>query len=328
VASGWRILFIKYPSLWKIRELLEQWITRLQTLLSLDKKQIGVIGGGKDRRTGIVDVAILQSLNRKGEIKPFIEDYGQVIVDECHHISAFSFEQVLKALKAKYVLGLTATPTRKDGHHPIVFMQCGPIRMRIDAKSQISVHGFEHVVIPRYTNFKLENDAPESIQNIYGLLIQDEARNEMIFDDVLRALEEGRTPILLTGRVAHVDALEKRLTPFVKNVIVLRSGLGRKRREALQKRIVSIPENEERVYIATGKLIGEGFDEPRLDTLFLVHPISWRGTLEQYVGRLHRKHPSKTSVQVYDYVDVQVPQLLSMFRKRVAGYRAMGYSGV
>ncbi|WP_434006909.1 TOTE conflict system archaeo-eukaryotic primase domain-containing protein [Paenibacillus konkukensis] len=311
------------------RELMDQWRERLSTFLNLEKKDIGIVGGGKEKRTGIVDIAIIQSLNQKGVIKGYIEEYGQIIVDECHHVSAFSFEQVLKKAKAKYVLGLTATPARQDGHQPIVLMQCGPIRIKIDAKSQAQARGMEHKVVPRYTNFRLPASiSPLGIQDIYQYLVQDEERNNMIFDDLLKALEQGRSPILLTERTAHVEYFENRLKNFAKNVIVLRGGMGKKQREAVREQIAGISDSEERVFIATGKLIGEGFDDARLDTLFLVHPISWKGTLQQYAGRLHRVHQSKQDVQIYDYVDLQVPMLMSMYKKRVKGYQAMGYHGM
>ncbi|REE90631.1 hypothetical protein A8990_106136 [Paenibacillus taihuensis] len=311
------------------RELMDQWKERLATFLDRSPQDIGIIGGGKEKRTGIVDIAVIQSLNNKGQIKDYITEYGQIIVDECHHISAFSFEQVLKKANAKYVVGLTATPTRQDGQQPIVLMQCGPIRTRIDAKSQAYVRGFEHKVLPRYTTFQLSIQTPTpSIQTIYQELIEDEARNELIFDDILKCLEEGRSPILLTERTAHVEYFEKKLDNFAKNVIVLRGGMGKKQREELRQRIASIPDTEERVFIATGKLIGEGFDDARLDTLFLVHPISWKGSLQQYAGRLHRSHANKQEVRIYDYIDIQVPLLMSMYKKRVKGYRAMGYRGM
>ncbi len=311
------------------RELMEQWKERLGTFLDLDPKSIGIIGGGKDRRTGIVDIAVIQSLNHKGVVKDCVEEYGQLVVDECHHVSAFSFEQVLKKAKAKYVLGLTATPTRQDGHQPIVQMQCGPIRIKIDAKSQAQTRGMEHKVIPRYTNFRLPGEmGTPGIQAVYQLLVEDEERNNMIFDDLLTALDQGRSPILLTERTAHVEYFENRLKNFAKNVIVLRGGMGKKQRQAIREQIAGISDTEERVFIATGKLIGEGFDDARLDTLFLVHPISWKGTLQQYAGRLHRSHQGKREVQIYDYVDLQVPVLAAMYKKRVKGYQAMGYRGM
>ncbi|TDF97057.1 TOTE conflict system archaeo-eukaryotic primase domain-containing protein [Paenibacillus piri] len=311
------------------RELMDQWKERLSTFLNVDKKSIGVIGGGKEKRTGQIDIAVIQSLNQKGIIKEYINEYGQIVVDECHHVSAFSFEQILKKATAKHVFGLTATPTRQDGHQPIVLMQCGPIRIRVDAKSQALTRNMQLKVIPRYTPFRMPNQLSNpGIQDVYRALINDEERNEMIFDDLLRCLEQGRSPILLAERTAHVEYFEKRLQNFAKNVIVLRGGMGKKQRASLREKIAAIGDKEERVLIATGKLIGEGFDDARLDTLFLVHPISWKGTLQQYAGRLHRSHINKIDVQVYDYIDLQVPVLMSMFRKRVKGYKLMGYTGV
>ncbi|MBP1991765.1 TOTE conflict system archaeo-eukaryotic primase domain-containing protein [Paenibacillus eucommiae] len=263
------------------RELMDQWKERLQTFLDLPKESIGIVGGGKDKRTGIVDIAVIQSLNHKGEVKDYIKDYGQIIVDECHHVSAFSFEQVLMQAKSKYVFGLTATPKRQDGQEAIMIMQLGPVRIRVDAKMQAVSRGFSLTVIPRYTQFQLPGGSEtKGIQDIYQLLVTDEERNSKIFDDLLSCLDKGRSPLLLLERTAHVAYFEKRLEKFAKNIIVLRGGMGKKQREAIRQQIASIPDHEERVFIATGKLIGEGFDDARLDTLFLAHPISWKGTLQ------------------------------------------------
>lgn len=308
------------------RQLMDQWRERLGLFLDLPQESIGLIGGGKAKQSAAVDVATLQSLNRKGEIQDLVADYGQVIVDECHHVSAFSFEQVLRQVKARYVCGLTATPTRKDGHHPIIFMQCGPLRFRINTKKHTAYSPFEHYVLVRRTGFTLPcNTDNPGIQEIYAALIEDEARNEMIINDLLQALEAGRSPILLTERTSHVEYFQKRLQNFARNVIVLRGGMGRKQLQAVQERLATIPDSQERVLIATGRYIGEGFDDARLDTLFLVSPVSWKGTLQQYAGRLHRQHHNKQNVLIYDYLDDQVPQLLRMYNKRLGGYRAMGY---
>jgi superfamily II DNA or RNA helicase len=269
---------------------------------------------------------MIQSLNRKGVVNDILAEYGQIIVDECHHVSAFSFEQVLRQAKAKYVVGLTATPVRKDGHHPIIIMQCGPIRFRVDARKQAQERPFEHVVISRHTSFRMPPGEEEGIQYIYAAMIRHTPRNDLIFSDLLSALEEGCSPILLTERTEHVDEFAERLKGFAKNVIILKGGTGKKQRKELTQRIASIPEGEERVLIATGKYIGEGFDDARLDTLFLAMPISWRGTLQQYAGRLHRFHDSKKVVRIYDYVDVEVPMLVRMYKKRLQGYGAIGYS--
>lgn len=192
-------------------------------------------------------------------------------------------------------------------------MQCGPVRYKVDAKSQAKLRDFEHHIIPRHTEFKLEEmerDIP--IHEYYEKLIANENRNDLIFNDLLLALDQGRSPILLTDRTAHLEYFQNRLKGFAKNVIVLRGGLGKKEWKLINEQLKSIPSNEERVLLATGRFAGEGFDDARLDTLFLVMPISWQGTLQQYAGRLHRQFDSKREVQVYDYVDVQIPMFMRM----------------
>lgn len=308
------------------QQLLEQWRERLSVFLDVPIKGIGVIGGGRNKPTGIIDVGMLQSLSRQGVVDEVITEYGQIIVDECHHLSAFSFEQVLKKAKAHYVLGLTATPIRKDGHHPIILMQCGQIRYRVSSKAQISLNQMQHGVRIKHTNFRLpDNYSNLKITDIYAALTIDEDRNEQIFNDVLSALEEKRTPLLLTERTQHLDWFYNRFMKFVKHVFVLQGGMKRSERESILKALTELPENEERLIIATGRYIGEGFDDSRLDTLFLALPISWQGTLQQYVGRLHRIHEGKRDVIVYDYVDYQVPVLAKMYQKRLRKYHAMGY---
>jgi superfamily II DNA or RNA helicase len=308
------------------RQLLDQWIERLSQFLDMPKESIGQIGGGKNVRTGNIDVGIIQSLYRKGAVKDFVAEYGHVIVDECHHVSAFSFEQVMKQVKAKYVLGLTATPIRKDGHHPIIIMQCGPIVFRISEKEQKMP--FDHTVIPRSTDFVLTEDqaTDASIQDIYGALIHDEKRNELILQDVLKSLKAGRFPLLLTERTEHLEYFRRHLEGSVKNIFLFKGGMGVKQRRELYNKLASVSDNEERIIISTGRYIGEGFDNARLDTLFLVMPVSWRGTIRQYVGRLHRLHDSKKEVLVYDYVDSNVLKLKRMFNRRINGYKAVGYS--
>lgn len=217
------------------RQLLDQWVARLANFLDLPPKSIGQIGGGKRKPTGIVDVAIIQSLVRQGEVDDIVGDYGHLAVDECHHLSAVSFEAVARRCKAKYVLGLSATVARKDGHHPIIFMQCGPVRFRANAKQQAAQRPFGHRVILRHTGFTLppasEADRP-AIQDVYAALAKDEARNAMIFDDVLKALEAGRSPVILTERKDHALLLTERLSRFARNVVLLHGGLGVKARRA------------------------------------------------------------------------------------------------
>lgn len=306
--------------------LLDQWITQLALFLDIEEKEIGRIGGGKHKPNKKIDVAMFQSLIRKENVDELVAAYGHVIVDECHHLPAISFERVLKEVKARFITGLTATLQRRDGHHPIIEMQLGPIRFAVDARNQSAERPFAHVLIKRCTSFSLQGDsANPRIQELYSQLVLDDRRNEMICDDMLNALEEGRSPILLTERKDHLDYFAERLSKFAKNVVVLRGGKGVKARREMLDHLKSIPDEAERLILATGRYIGEGFDDSRLDTLFLALPVSWKGTLVQYAGRLHRLHPGKEEVQIYDYVDESVPMLARMFERRSRGYRAMGY---
>ena len=304
-------------------QLMDQWASRLSTFLGIDEKEIGKLGGGKRKQGGCIDIALMQSLNRKGVVDNRIAEYGQIIVDECHHLSAFSFEQIMKAAKARYVLGLTATPMRRDGHHPIIFMQCGPIRYRSNEKHQH--RPFDHEVIHRNTGFRLPVET-EAIHEIYAFLAQSLERNQQIVIDVKTALEAGRSPLVLTERKDHLFLLAEQLKGCTEHIITLCGGMGIKQRRLEMEKLTSLPSGASRLILATGKLIGEGFDDPQLDTLFLAMPISWRGTLQQYAGRLHRLHDGKKIVQVYDYIDENLPVLMRMFDKRLKGYRAMGYA--
>jgi superfamily II DNA or RNA helicase len=329
VVAAWLIAGRKVNTLVLVhrRQLMDQWLERLASFLGISPKEIGQFGGGKKKLTGEIDIGILQSLNRKGDINEIVAEYGQIIVDECHHLSAFTFELVLKRARAKYVVGLTATPFRKDGHHPIITMQCGPIRFKETDKKAAKMRPFRHIVVSRHTDFKMAPDlANPGIQDIYASLVHDKDRNNLIFHDLLKVLEMGSSPLVLTERVEHLELLASRLKGVAANVIVLKGGAGGKERKALMDQIKAIPEQNQRVLIATGRYVGEGFDDARLDTLFLVMPISWRGTLQQYAGRLHRLHGNKRVVRIYDYVDIHVPLLMRMFRKRIKAYKTIGYS--
>jgi len=325
------------------QQLLGQWNDRLKDFLNInevlssqEKKRgrrkvqnaVGLIGAGKNNPGGIVDIAIMQSLNRSGNVKTLVKDYGMVIVDECHHVPAFSFEEILKTVSAKYVYGLTATPSRQDGHHPIIFMHCGPVRYRVDAKKQAGLRPFEHYVIPRFTSFRSELEKEQkdaAIQELYSEITSDDWRNHFIADDVVKSHAQGRNIILLTERTAHVEALEEILQESIPDVISLTGGASVKEKKTAFLKIKEIPSEKPLTLLATGKYIGEGFDEPRLDTLFLVMPISWKGTVQQYAGRLHRLFEGKENVQIYDYVDSQVRVFSKMYHKRLAGYASLGY---
>ena len=307
--------------------LLDQWLAQLSLFLGIDAKEIGQIGAGKRSANGRLDVAMIQSLVRSGKVADLVAGYGQVIVDECHHVPAVSFERVLAEVKARYVVGLTATPQRRDGHHPIIEMQIGPARFTVDPKGQAARRPFEHRLIVRETPFKVPlRDRPPSIQDLYAALAGNERRNELVLNDAIACLEEGRSPILLTERRDHLDYFAEKLRKFTRHLVVLHGGMTARGRKAVKDQLSAIPSGQERLVLATGRYIGEGFDDPRLDTLLLALPVSWKGTLVQYTGRLHRLHPGKTEVRIFDYVDREVPMLLRMFERRLRGYRAIGYA--
>lgn len=325
------------------KALLKQWHDRLTEFLNIDYPQheeknkrgrrkvfspIGCFDSSGNTLHGIIDIALIQSCLDEDGVKPFVQDYGMVIVDECHHVSSITFEQVLMSIKAHTIYGLTATPIRKDGHQPIIFMQCGPIRFTTDVKSQIAKQSFDRFLIPRFTSYNSILEDRLSIATLYKYLSEDEIRNNLIVEDICKAVNTGRTPIILTNRTVHVSVLAEKLKATIKNVISLTgAGTTREKREAMQ-RLQTIPDSEQLVIVATGKYIGEGFDYPRLDTLFLALPISWKGLLTQYAGRLHREYEGKKDVRIYDYIDIHEPICDSMYRKRLKGYAAIGYKTI
>jgi superfamily II DNA or RNA helicase len=306
------------------QQLLDQWKDRLSTFLELPPSSIGQIGGGKKKPTGIIDVAMVQSLNKKGVVDDLVAEYGQVIVDECHGVGSVEYEQVLRQVKAKWIVGLTATPVRYDGRHPIIVMQCGPIRYRI-RHGDVDTGITEHIVLPRFTSTRLPEHAQHcDTQGIITELVNDEQRNRMIIDDILQCVKQKRMPLVLTKRKDHLQLLRERLEGTVKSIIIFHGGLSSKKRKALTEQLETA--GDERIVLAIGQCIGEGFDDSRFDTLFLALPISFDGRLEQYVGRLHRAHEGKSVVKVYDYVDAHIEKMYRMFKKRQAGYKKIGYT--
>lgn len=323
------------------KALLDQWRERLSEYLITDfqpeeqpkgrgrrKKfqQFGALSSTENTLNGKIDIALLQSCINDNEVKPFVREYGVVIVDECHHAPAVNFERVLREVNARYVYGLTATPIRKDGHQPIIFMQCGEIRYTSDAKAQLSKQSFRRLLIPRFTSHRNLNADGSNYAQILDELTENESRNKLILDDVAANLAEGRTPIILTARTAHVDILTEQCRKICPNVIRLVGNDSAKAKREVMSRLNDIPANELLIIVATGKYVGEGFDLPRLDTLMLALPVSWKGLIAQYTGRLHRNYPGKNETRIYDYIDLRVPVCDSMYRKRLQGYKAVGYS--
>ena len=322
------------------KALLMQWHERLSEFLDIDfteeeisKKRgrkkafspVGCLDSTSNTLHGVIDIALMQSCFENDEVKPFVKEYGMVIVDECHHVSSITFENVLKHVTAHYVYGLTATPIRKDGLQPIIFMQCGPIRFFADAKAQIQKQSFQRYLVPRFTSYRPVTDDKQSFTALSQSLAESEIRNNLIIEDVLNVVAAGRTPIILTARTSHVELLAEMLKQHVANIIQLTGeGTAKNRRETLQK-LQDIPKDAPLVIVATGKYVGEGFDYPRLDTLFLALPISWKGLVAQYAGRLHRENEGKKDVRIYDYIDIHEPVCENMYRKRLKGYSAIGY---
>jgi superfamily II DNA or RNA helicase len=322
------------------KALLMQWHERLSEFLDIDfteeeisKKRgrkkafspVGCLDSTSNTLHGVIDIALMQSCFENDEVKPFVKEYGMVIVDECHHVSSITFENVLKHVTAHYVYGLTATPIRKDGLQPIIFMQCGPIRFFADAKAQIQKQSFQRYLVPRFTSYRPVTDDKQSFTALSQSLAESEIRNNLIIENVLNVVAAGRTPIILTARTSHVELLAEMLKQHVANIIQLTGeGTAKNKRETLQK-LQDIPKDAPLVIVATGKYVGEGFDYPRLDTLFLALPISWKGLVAQYAGRLHRENEGKKDVRIYDYIDIHEPVCENMYRKRLKGYSAIGY---
>lgn len=322
------------------KSLLDQWKSRLEEFLEIDfteedlpKKRgrkkafspFGTLDSKGNSLHGKIDIALMQSCLGDSGMKPFVRDYGMLIVDECHHVSAVNFERILKYANARYVYGLTATAIRKDGHQPIIFMQCGPIRYSADAKTQIASQAFTRLLVPCFTSYRELTDDRSTYARMIQKMAEDENRNNLIIDDVRKALMEGRSPIVLTSLTGHVETLANALAPHCKNIITLIGSESAREKRQKMKLLQSISPTEPLAIVATGKYVGEGFDYPRLDTLFLALPVSWKGVIVQYAGRLHREYLGKKEVRIYDYIDIRVPMCDVMYKRRLRGYASVGY---
>jgi len=321
------------------RALLEQWKKECERFLIINEPEpekkkgrgrkkayshIGILDSSQNTLHGIIDIAVFNSALTETGVKSFVRDYGMVIADECQHSAALGYERVLKYVNARYVYGLSATPTRQDGMTPIVFMQCGPIRYKSDAKAQMSRQSFSRVLVPRFTAYRALEE--KTALQYLGDLAKDNARNELIIGDVLAELKQGRTPIILTKRKDHILQLADMLRLHCKNVVVLMGTVSAKEKRLAMDHLNSIPAYEPMVIVATGKFVGEGFNYPRLDTLFIALPVAYPNIVQQYTGRLHRDFQGKTEVRVYDYIDIHVPTLANMYGKRLKCYAPIGYA--
>ena len=303
------------------KPILEQWRRQLGDLLSLPSRDIGQEGGGRSRLSGIIDLAMIQSLTGLDDLESFFSRYGLIVVDECHHLPAFSFESCIKKSSARYLLGLTATPYRRDGLQDIITMQCGAVRCTIEeSRADLSL-----VLKVRKTQLVVPDDQVNSIQDIFHDLIKDDRRNAMITDDIISATVRGRQCLVLTHRKEHCRLLADRLIQRGRTPCILSGEVGKRERSAIIEGLRDTSPQREILIIATGEYLGEGFDCPPIDTLFLTFPISFKGKIVQYVGRALRSHPGKADVEVYDYCDTEVPVLSKMYSRRLKTYKTLGF---
>ena len=304
------------------KPILDQWRTQLGDLLGLSPRLVGQVGGGRNRQTGVIDLGMMQSLKAFDDLEAFFSKYGFIIVDECHHLPAFTFEACIRKAPVRYILGLTATPYRRDGLQEIINLQCGPIRHTMAPIE----NRFSRTLFVRQTPFTFSDVEDPTIQEIFRCLVRDDMRNELIRTDVCHALTEGRRCLILSHWKEHCELLADGLRERGKTPLVLSGTLGKKTRSAMLASIQNTPSDKELVIVATGQYLGEGFDCPQVDTLFLAFPLSFKGKLIQYVGRILRNHENKNSVRVYDYVDTQVPILRKMYAKREKTYRLLSFA--
>ncbi|MGI6056136.1 MAG: TOTE conflict system archaeo-eukaryotic primase domain-containing protein [Bilifractor sp.] len=321
--------------------LIDQWVEALKKFLDINeelpeyqtktgrirrrKDLIGILQGAKDTTTGIVDVAMVVSLCGKKGFHPRMQDYGMVILDECHHAASETIQKILREIKAKYVYGVTATPIREDGLEKINYMLIGPIRFRFSSKERAKEQGIEHVVYPRFTRCVSPRDSRLGINDAYELIRDDELRNEQIEQDVRKCINKGRSPVILTRYKEHAEKLYQELNGYAKHTFLLLGDQSYKEKKAQLSEMNGVPQEESVLLIATGKLIGEGFDYPRLDTLIMATPVAGKSVVEQYAGRLNRDYCGKNNVVIYDYIDVHIPVFDRMYGKRLKAYRQIGY---
>jgi len=306
------------------KELVDQWRNRLVEHLGMERTKVGVIGGGKDKPIGTVDVAMIQSVARRDEPATLFSRYGLVVVDECHHVPAVSFEACVRQADCRLWLGLTATPYRRDGLEALIALQCGPTRHEITAKESAGSALLRRELIVHEAQAEAQGqDVP--IQTVFAALVEDQGRTDQICQDIHNAVATGRTCLVLTQRTDHIDAIVARLATVGDTALVLHGGLGKKARAAVAQAIEARREDSGIVLVATGSYLGEGFDWPELDTLFLAFPSAFKGRVVQYVGRLLRTHEDKHHVELHDYVDVRIPVLDRMHIKRLPAYLSLGF---
>lgn len=323
-------------------EIMHNWIRDLGKFLSINEplptyttpkgrvKQrnsvIGTLSSQKDATGGIVDIAMITSLGRDDDINPIVRNYGMVIMDECHHSAAYTHENVLRAVTAKYVYGMTATATRMDGQAKKIFMQFGPIRHKYTAKERAEKQGIGNFVYPCFTRLiDLERNEDRHISDYFDMVCKSEIRNLQIVADTIECVKKGRTPLVMTKYREHAQVLYDMLQGAADHIFLLRGGNSLKARAALRENMLAVGREETMIVVAIGQYIGEGFNYPRLDTMLLAMPISFEGNVEQYAGRLNRDYEGKKDVIIFDYIDQHIPKLERMYHKRLRTYKKIGF---
>lgn len=322
-------------------DLLSQWISEFNKFLEIDEKPpvyytktgrkktrncvIGTLKSGQDKTTGIIDFALIGSAYHKGEFFPNIDSYGMVLIDECHHIASAQGQALMQRIRAKYVYGLSATPNRSDHLDEIIYMLLGPVRHKYTAKEQADAQGLDRFVIPRFTRVVNISGEKLDIHKADTLIAESAIRNDQLIQDTVLAVANGRTPVILTKLKRHAEALAKQLVGKAKHVFLIYGDQTEKRNQEIKDKMMSVPNSETLILIATGQKIGEGFNFPRLDTLMLAAPIKFEGRLVQYVGRLNRVYEGKKDVFVYDYVDTHIGFFDRQYKNRLTAYRKLGY---
>jgi len=324
------------------KDLQEQWVEELNRFLIIDEEPpiyktksgrekkrdsvIGILTGNKNTLTGIIDVAMVGSMYSKGNFNDFINSYGMVIMDECHHCGSNTSVEVMQKVNARYVYGVSATPKRGDNLEKIIYMLLGPIRHSYTAKERAVAQGIGHFVYPRFTRVIDLNESKNDINGAYELISENRVRNELIMEDTKTAVSSGRTPVILTRYTEQAKYLYEHLSAAADYVFILYGDNSDKENSEIRRRLREVPKNKSLILVATGQKIGEGFDYPRLDTLMLAAPVSFAGRLEQYIGRLNRDYEGKKDVIVYDYIDSHIRVFENMYFKRLRTYKRVGYT--
>lgn len=305
-------------------------IPKYRTKTGIEKRRksvIGIIQGSKDTSNGLVDIAMVGSLFKKGDLHPRLKEYGMVIVDECHHSASDIFTRILREVNARYVYGITATAFRADSLEKICEMYLGPVRFEYSARERAAEQGIDHFVIPRFTRTVYPHGKDNvHISDAYEVIRSDEIRNIKIMNDIKACITERRTPVVLTKFTDHAKILYDMLIKNADYVFLLTGSKSKKEQTEIRRQMENVPGESTMILVATGQLVGEGFDFPRLDTLIMADPVAWKGVVEQYAGRLNRDYQGKCEVRIYDYIDANIPVFDRMYSKRLKAYKHIGYS--